>query len=100
MLSVSKGGYTRWKKRLRWSMLETLTYCASTTKPMHRLKAEPRDGRSREPAGEMASWKSEQQLVTNGCSPSHGSSGSMIGAFPFGIWPRIFGNYFSHRIAR
>ena len=36
-----------------------------------RLKAELQDGRSREPAGQMASWKSEQWLVTNGCSPLH-----------------------------
>lgn len=41
-------------------------------KTMRRLKAEPGDIRSREPAGEMASWKSELRLVTNGCIPSHG----------------------------
>jgi len=63
---------------------------------MLRLKVEPGDGRSRERAGEMASWKSEQQLVTNG---------SMIWAFPFGIWPRIFGKrafgfFSSYRRAR
>jgi len=33
-----------------------------------------------------------QQLVTNGCSPSPGSSGSMSWAFQFGICPRIFGD--------
>jgi hypothetical protein len=38
----------------------------------------------------MAFWKSEQHLVTNGYSLLHGSSGSMIWAFPFGIWLRIF----------
>src|SRR6266849_805988 len=70
---------------------------------MHRLKDEPGGRRSREPAGEMASWKSEQRLVTNGYSLLHGSSGSMIWVFPFGIWPRIFakrGLMLAHRRAR
>jgi hypothetical protein len=44
------------------------------------------------PAGEKGSWKSGPQLVTNGFSPSQGSSGLMIEVFPFGIWPRILGN--------
>jgi len=72
---------------------------------MLRLKVEPGDGRSRERAGEMASWKSEQQLVTKGYNLSYGSNGSMIWAFPFGIWPRIFGKrafgfFSSYRRAR
>src|SRR5258708_29912668 len=90
MLFVSKEGGARWKKRTRWSTSEILIWCASTTKPMRRLKAEPGGERSREPAGETASWKSERRLTTNGYSLSHGSSGSMIWVFPFGIWPRIF----------
>src|SRR5258708_33454810 len=81
------------------------TWCANPTKPMSRLKAQSGDGRSRELVGETASWKSEQQLGTNGYSPSHGSSGSMIWAFLFAIWPRIFAKrafvFFScHRRAR
>jgi len=70
--------------------VRTLTCCASTTRPTPRLKAEPGGGRSRGHAGEMASWRSEQQCVPNGCSLSHGSSGSMIWEFLFGIWSRIF----------
>src|SRR5260370_41286274 len=90
MLSVRKESDTRWKKPMPWSMSGMLTCCANTTKPMHGSKAKPGDGRSHEPADEKASWRSGLLLVTNGCSPSHESSGSMIWALLFDIWPRIF----------
>src|SRR6266446_5726397 len=72
-----------------WSMSGILTCCANTIKPMHRSKAKPGDGRSHEPADEKASWRSGLLLVANGCSPSHGSSGSMIWALLFDIWPGV-----------
>jgi len=85
----AKEGDARWKKRTCWLQSLILTCCASTTKPMPRSKARPGDERSTGPAGEKASWKSEQRPVTNGCSPLHGSSGSIVGTCLFGIWLRI-----------
>src|ERR1700730_16803068 len=91
MLFVSKGGRHTMEKAHALVMGRAINLVCQHYKTYARLKAELQDGRSREPAGQIASWESEQWLVTNGSRPWRGLSGSMIWAFSFDIWPRMFG---------